>query len=157
MKSFLTALLLIELLSPHAIAKAYFQTKRQMIEGAEVIAIISISEIRPSEAVGKTWTYRQEASAQAETVLKGELPEEFTLHGSETFICAQCPLSQGRFLAFLKKDGELWAGSNWHLSLRPVTEDEVAWYADEENRYEMKPASLEKVVDEIKRRLADQK
>lgn len=121
-----------------------------MIQKADVIAIITITDVRESDTNGKTWTYRQMGKAAVETLLKGAIPKDFTIYGSETFICAQCPLSRGRFIAFLKKDDALWTGSNWHLSLRPIKGNEVDWYVDDQNRYDMKPSPLGKVLDQIK-------
>lgn len=84
------------------------------------------------------------------SVLKGELPDEFVLYGAETFICAQCSLDKGSFIVFLKKDGDLWTGSNWQLSLRKINKGAVDWYVANDKRYEMAPAPLEEVVKEIK-------
>lgn len=153
MKHLLTAFLLLMALCHAAHAKAYFQTKDEMIEKADVVAVITIGKIDEADTKGKTWTYRQSATAKTESVLKGKLPAEFTLHGAETFICAQCPLAKGRYIAFLKKDGELWTGSNWHLSLRPIKNDRVEWYVANDNRYEMQPTPLADVLAEIKEAL----
>lgn len=137
-------------LSTDGFAKAYFQTKEEMIERAQAIALVSIGEVEPVEKQGKHWTYRQRAKVQVKSVLKGKLPDEFVLYGAETFICAQCSLSEGSFIVFLKKDGDLWRGSNWQLSLRKINQDKVDWYVANDNRYEMVPTPLEKVVKEIK-------
>ena len=131
-------------------AKAYYQPKDEMISRAFVIAVITLSEVKDIESTGKTWTYRQQGSAIVEQVLKGDIPAAFTLHGSESFICARCPLAPGRFLAFLRKDGELWVGSNWHLSLRPVSGKTVEWFAGDESRFTMKATSLDDVLTEIR-------
>lgn len=150
MKSLLTFLVVMCSLSSQVFAKAYFQTKNEMIEKAEAIAIVEISAVKDSDAKGKVWTYRTKGTVKVEQTLKGELPDEFTIHGAETFICASCPLLNGRFIVFLKKDGSLWTGSNWHLSLRPITDGMVEWYVADDNRYEMKPMPLNKVLAEIK-------
>lgn len=151
MKSFLTIFIIFCSLHHQALAKACFQTKQQMIEKAEVIAIIEVSTVQDSDTKGKDWTYRTKGKAKVEQLLKGELPDEFTLYGAETFICASCPLTTGRFIAFLKKDGDLWAGSNWHLSLRPIKDGMVEWYVAGANPYkiEMKPKALDAVLAEI--------
>ncbi|MEO8205848.1 MAG: hypothetical protein ABI615_06675 [Chthoniobacterales bacterium] len=121
-----------------------------MIERADAIAIITISEVKEVDIKGKMFTYRQAGNAKVDKVLKGELPKDFILYGAETFICARCIITNGRFLAFLKKDDALWTGANWQLSLRPIKDDEVEWYTAEDNRFEMKPLSLQKVISEIK-------
>ena len=59
-------------------------------------------------------------------------------------------LAKGRFLAFLTKDDDYWAGSNWHLPLRPIKEEKVEWYVSEEQRWPMKYQDLGKVTAEIK-------
>lgn len=155
MKSLIAILVALCSLSPQAFAKAYFQTKHEMIEKAEAIAIIEISAVQDSEAKGKIWTYRTKGTAKVEETLRGELPDEFTIFGAETFICASCPITNGTFIAFLKKDGDLWTGSNWHLSLRPIKDGMVDWYVADDNRYEMRPMALKTVLAEIKAQKAN--
>lgn len=155
MKTFLAAFIVLCSLHHQAFAKAYFQTKQEMIEKAEAIAIIEISSVQDSETKGKSWTYRTKGTAKIERILRGDLPKEFTLYGAETFICASCPVTKGRFIAFLKKDGDLWTGSNWHLSLRPIKDGMVDWYIADDNRYEMKPMALDTVIAEVKNRKAN--
>jgi hypothetical protein len=137
-------------LTPQAFAKAYFQTKQEMIKKAEAIAIVTILEVQSTQTKGGHWTYAQAGTAKVEQVLKGKLPDQFTLHGSEDFICARCPIAKGRFLAFLKQDGDLWAGSNWQSSLRPIEGDRVEWYVEDQNRYEFKLVPIEDVIAEIR-------
>ena len=63
-----------------------------------------------------------------EKTIKGELPLEIALFGEESFICAQVRFKPGRHLVFLRRDGKLLVGSNWHLSVRPMAETKVEWY-----------------------------
>ena len=126
-----------------------------MIEKADAIAIVEITNVKDSNTKGKTWTYRTKGTVKVEKILKGKLPNEFTLYGAETFICASCPIAKGRYIAFLKKDGDLWTGSNWHLSLRPIKSDMVDWYVADDNRYEMESKALKKVLAEIKTKKAN--
>lgn len=150
MKTILTVLFALLAICYHASAKAYFQTKEEMIQHADAIAIITIAGIRDAEAKGKTWTYRKSGEATVEAVLKGDIPRTFTIYGEENFICASCPIRDGRFLAFLKKDDKLWTGSNWNQSLRQITGTDVLWYASDEDRFEMKPTPLKRVIEQIK-------
>lgn len=150
MKYIAALFILFSSLSTGGFAKAYFQTKEEMIERAQAIAVVSIGEVEPIEKQGKHWNYRQRAKVLVKSVLKGELPDEFVLYGAETFICAQCSLDTGSYIVFLKKDGDIWTGSNWHLSLRKIHKDTVDWYATNDKRYEMAPVPLEKVIKEIK-------
>ncbi|MEO7097878.1 MAG: hypothetical protein ABI162_00850 [Luteolibacter sp.] len=94
------------------------------------------------------WAYGQQAKVRVEKILKGEAPKEFVLYGGESFICAQCRLSKGRFLAFLSKDGDLWVGTNWELSLRTVRGGEVEWYGSKEP-FPMKFQKLDEIIAEI--------
>ena len=158
MKALVALILGVGCFQQIASAKAYFQSKQEMIEKAEVIAVITISDVEPAEEKGKVWTYQQKGKATVESVLKGNIADEFQIHGSETFICASCPIKEGRYIAFLKKDGKLWTGSNWHLSLRPIDDDDAAqWHAADDNRYEMKSAPLKTVLAEINAILASLK
>ncbi len=150
MRHLLVALPLLGALYSDAHAKAYYQGKDEMIAQAEAIAIVRIDDVRKADVKGRTWTYRQIASATVVDLLRGELPQKFLLHGSENFICAQCPLSAGTYLAFLKKDGDLWTGSNWHLSLQAISGDKVAWYHTKKYPFDMQPTALDQVVREIK-------
>lgn len=153
MKVFLAVLVVLSMLCHQVPAKAYFQTKDEMIKRAEVIAIISITAVRDSDAKGRTWTYQKSGEAKVEAVLKGDISKAFTLYGAENFICASCPIREGRFVAFLRKDGDFWTGSNWQFSLRPIEEANVSWYADDATRYEMKPTVLNAVISQIKHAL----
>jgi hypothetical protein len=155
MKAITKCSLILLALCHQASAEAYFQTEAEMIRSAEVIAVISITDLRDSDVKGRTWTYRKSGEAKVETILKGQIPKAFTMYGAETFKCASCPIAEGRFLAFLKKDGDLWTGSNWHLSLRPIKGANVLWYIADDNRYEMKSTPLDAVLIRIKEAIAN--
>lgn len=146
-----------------AFGKAYFFTRTELIQKAAAIAIVEIEEPEPAKptgndqqdpfagnsVTGKKWVYGQQAKVRVQKVLKGDLPKEFTLYGQESFICAQCALTKGRFLAFLAKDGDLWVGANWQLSLRPIQNEQVEWYVTDEQRYPMKFQKFDDVVAEV--------
>lgn len=153
MKILILTLLVITGCTQSTFAKAYFKTKEQMISSAAVIAIVDIDEVRESETAGQHWTYRQEAVAKVESVLKGELPPEIILHGLENFICARCELIEGSSIVFLNKDGDLWVGSNWHLSIRPISNNNVSWFDSDESRHNMIETNLNQVIQEIRNTL----
>lgn len=146
-----------------AFGKAYFYTRTELIQKATAIAIVEIEDPEPAKAkgsdqqdpfaensaTGKNWVYGQQAKARVQKILKGDLPKEFTIYGKESFICAQCALTKGRFLAFLTKDGDLWVGANWQLSLRPIQNEQVEWYVTEEQRYPLKFQRFDDVVAEV--------
>ena len=145
----LIPLLLILALAGIARAKAYYAPKAEMIQRSEVIALVQISKVEKAETKGKVWTYHQKATARVEQVLKGKVPEEIALYGEEDFICARCRFAPGRYLLFLKRDGDLLTGANWHLSIRPVKGNQVEWYADDRG-LDLKPAPLAGVLKEIR-------
>jgi hypothetical protein len=152
-KSLLLPALLVSLLLPAlpAGAKAYFAGKKEMVGWSVAIAVVEVGKVEEVDAKGEHWTYRQRATAKVSDVLKGELPKEITLYGAETFICAQCKLAEGKHLIFLKKDGDKWVGSNWQLSVRPITDDKVEWYVDGKSALEQKPAPFKDVLAEVRK------
>ena len=102
--------------------KAAYAGKPEMVRDATAVAVVEVTRVDPVEVRGGHWTYRQRAAARVETVLRGDLPKggAIDLHGHEDFICARCEFAPGRYLVFLRRDGRLWVGSNWHLSVRPI-------------------------------------
>jgi hypothetical protein len=163
MKTFTVIVALMFASSWSVFGKAYFFSRTELIQKAMAIAIVEIEEPEPAKpigndkqdpfaedgATGKTWVYGQQAKVRVQKVLKGDLPKEFTLYGQESFICAQCALTKGRFLAFLTKDGDMWVGANWHLSLRPIQNEQVEWYVTDEQRYPLKFQRFDDVVAEV--------
>ena len=113
---------------PHADAKAYYAPEDEMIERAEVIAIVDISRVEKAETKSQPFDYGEIAHATVQQTLKGKLPKEIKLYGGESFICAQVHFTPGRFLVFLRHAGEFLVGCNWHLSVRPIKDTEVEWY-----------------------------
>jgi hypothetical protein len=149
MKHFKTLILLGLVLSLAVAcqARAAFKSKVQMIETAEVIAVVEITNSEKVSVKGAHWTYSQKATASVESVVKGSLPGNVFLYGDENFRCARCRFNKGRYLVFLHRDGELLTGNNWHLSVRKITgtsQQTVEWF-DNEN----KDALLSDVLSEI--------
>lgn len=147
----LLAVGLVLLLTSTVHARASYKDKVQMIETAEVIAIVEITRVERVLIKGKHWTYQQKASAKVEKVLNGKLAGNVALYGDENFICARCHFETGRYLVFLVRDGELLTGNNWHLSALKITgdsEEKVEWF-DDEKRIEKKEMLLSDVVSEI--------
>ena len=156
MKSVLLAVMLLGVATP-CLAKAYYAGRTEMIQKAEAIVIVTITGVEDTERKGSHWTYRQRAIASVERCLKGKLEGQIEIHGMETFICAQCRYQKGRFILFLRSDGELWVGSNWHLGIRPISGDKVEWPSGDERRFEMTEVPLSDVVVEISARVAEQR
>jgi len=113
-----------------ALAKAYFAPRDEMINKSQYIAVVTITMVGPTEEKGKHWNYSQKAMATVEKNIKGQLPPHITMVGGENFICARVQYQTGRYLVFLNKDEGLFVGANWHLSLRPIQDNQVEWYVD---------------------------
>ncbi len=153
MKVLIPLILLLVALVHTASAKAYYQTKVEMISSATAIAIVEIGEVSEFETKGHLWTYQQKAKARVLNVIKGNMPGNVELHGLENFRCARCEFSEGTALVFLKRDGELWVGSNWHLSIWPIINNNVQWFVSNESRYSFADTVLIDVVSEIESKL----
>ncbi len=138
--------------APHTFAKAYYADKMNMIQEAEVIAVVNIAKVEDAEKkVESGWTYRQKASGQIEECIKGGLSGQIEVFGMESFVCARCEYKTGRFLLFLSKgDKDFWRGANWHLGIRPIAvDDKVDWFKDDKSRFDMTPQPLADVLKEI--------
>ena len=138
-------------------AKAYYAPKKEMIQKAECIVIVEITKVEESEKKGKSWTYRQKASANVKRCLKGDVKGEIEIYGMENFICAQCRYEKGNFILFLWKEEGYWVGSNWYLGIRPIAGDKVQWFKDDETRFEIKSTPLDDVIAEINKVVKEQK
>ncbi len=137
-----------------AYSKAAFLGEVDLVTKATAIAIVELGEPTASKQKGAIWTYLQTAKAKVVQRFKGDLPDTFTLHGGETFDCAQCRLSGGRYLVFLSRDGDLWVGTNYHLSLRPVKEDQIEWYLEPEQGGALKVQPAQMVIQRVRAILA---
>jgi hypothetical protein len=155
-KRILLCALLLGVATP-CFAKARYAGKTNMIQEAECIAIVNITKLEKSDRREQSWTYRQKVSASVEQCLKGDVKGDITIYGMEDFICAQCRYEKGRFILFLRKDGTLWVGSNWHLGIRPIKEKTIQWFKDDKTFFEMKDTPLDKVIDEINTIVKEQK
>ncbi len=126
-------------------AKARYAGEHEMIAEADYIVIVNISKVEKSDKKGSHWTYRQKASATVEYNLKGNLKGDIEIYGMESFICAQCRYTKGRFILFLRKNNGLLVGSNWQLGILPITEEMLPWFKNVGNRFEREKVSLDKV------------
>jgi hypothetical protein len=145
----IAAAMLLLLMGPVlAYGKAGYEDKAEMLKQAEIIALVDITKVESAKAKGKTWTYSEVASAKAERVLKGKLPNEVKLYGRENFICAQVRYQPGKFLVFLRHDEDMLVGVNWHLGVRPVSGETVEWLSGDD-RFATKVESLATVLQEI--------
>ena len=142
--------------APNLLAKAYFASAQEMVQGSVAIAVLDISKVEAVEAKGDHWTYRERAQATVDRMLKGSLPRQVQLFGNESFICAQVRFQPGRYLAFLRKDGEKLVRANWHLSVRPITDDQVEWYSGKQ-RLDLSWQPLSAVVEQVSKLIKQSK
>jgi len=147
------ALALAVLLPLVAFAKAAYWGKVHMIEHAEFIAVVTITKVEPAKEKRTGWTYSKAATVTVEQVIKGKLAKKVVLHGGEDFICAQVHYQPGRHLVFLRRDGDLLVGENWHLGVREIKDDSLDWFTDDKS-LKLKRTSLAEVLSEISARLA---
>ena len=153
-----TGLLLITLVISKG--EAYFYDRLELVNCCPIIVVIDVEEpeketIANSNTAGldilqsPRWDYGQRAKAKVVRKLKGDIPDNFVLHGSENNIDAQCRLKKGRFLAFLTKDGIFWVGANWQLSLRPIIDNKIEWYVSDDRSLPMTFQAEKSVIAEI--------
>ena len=135
-------------------ADAAYQSPEHMVATSQAIALVQIEGVETVAVKGQHWTYRQRASARVERTLKGALPVELALYGAENFICAQCRFAPGRALVFLKRDGNLWTGNNWHLGARPIENDQIQWF--DQNSFALKSQPLASVLKQLQTMLEAQ-
>jgi hypothetical protein len=136
--------------------KAAYRSYPEMIETSEIVAVIDVIEIVPTQTKGSHRNYRQKITAKSLQVLKGQLDQLTTIYGLEDFICAQCHFEKGRQLVFLRRDNDLLAGSNWYLSIRPIIDDKVEWFKDSSS-IDLIPMSLDTVLEQVKAEINKQK
>lgn len=135
-----------------ASAKAYYAPKSEMIENSCAIAIIHVKDAKEVKSKGVHWDYNELANVDVEKVIKGTLPPSIELLGDENFICEQCKVTPGKYLAFLKPEGNKWVCANWYLSVRPIEGTQVKWY---ENEFGLKLSSrsLDSVIKDIEKQI----
>ncbi|MBX7246475.1 MAG: hypothetical protein K1X53_13340 [Candidatus Sumerlaeaceae bacterium] len=150
-------LIMLLALSGPCYAKARFAGKTDMINEAESIVVVNITEVEDSNRKGQAWTYHQKVTAAVEVCLKGDAGSTITLYGLEDFVCARCRYEKGRFILFLRKDGPLWAGCNWHLGVRAIKDGKVQWFKDDKALSDLKETRLDDVIMEIKAVIKEQK
>lgn len=145
---------IISLATSAAFAKAYYPSAREMIKGAEFIAVVTLSEPVKTETRGN-WTYLEVTDAHLLRQIKGKLPRNFKIQGSENFKCAQCHFPKGESMVFLKKDHELYVGQAWNISCLPIESGKVAWFTDLNLRVSDTRSDTNECIKQIKSELKD--
>ena len=127
-----SVLVLILLAAPTVQAKAAFMRAGALLERTQTIAIVDVSRVTKVEAKGTHWTYGQKAEVAVVEVLRGTLPDAFSLFAEKSFICARASYAEGRYLVFLKRDGDFWVTTNHHLGQFRIRGEQVQWFSDAE-------------------------
>ena len=135
-------------------ARAAFQSSEVMIANSDAIALVQIERVEKVATKGTHWTYGQKATARVERTLKGELPSSIALLGDENFSCARCHFETGRFLVFLKREKEGFAGTNYQLSARKIENAQVNWGA--KGAFETKMVPLGEAISNVQATLEAQ-
>lgn len=154
MRSILSCVLLA-FLPLAAQGRPYYMSKTEMIEGADIIAVVEVSSVDPPELAvqegASQMIFKQAATATVEQTLKGTLPTAITFY---SFLSGapQTDFPSGRYLVFLNRDAESLLATNWHLAVRPINRGEVEWYANNKKPFDggLKPAKLSAVLKEIR-------
>ncbi len=160
-----TALVGFSCMSEPADAKAYYPSRREMVQRADVIAIVDIGPVNDkAEVQGKHWSFSEKATGTVERLItaqpgheQGLAPgKELTLVAGENFTCARNQLASGRALVFLTQDGQIYSGAAWNLSFLLVDKDnQLSWPGTAEGRHaDKKATSLNQVLADIKTDLA---
>jgi hypothetical protein len=167
MKHLLQILPFLAVTQAQVLAKAAFYSEADLVLKSTAIAIIDLGTPSPIQLANpfdptvKTDPNRLPCttSAQAKCVelISGELPATFVMQGDEAFICAQCRLSKGRYLAFLVKHDDHWEGTNWQLSLRPIKDGKIEWYAKPDVIFPMEFQDSSAVLTRVRSILARKK
>ncbi len=153
MKRVLIAVCVMLAVSAPVFGDARYAGKEAMIREADAIVVATVTKVEKDKTRGRHWTYGQKAMATVEQCLKGGLAAQIEIRGMEDFICAQCRFETGRFLLFLRRDGELWAGSNWHLSIRANKDGKVAWFKPGGTLFDSTEQPLDAVLAEVRKTL----
>lgn len=130
----LAALLQSGLAPLPASAKAYFATRKEMVNKAEIIALVDIGAVETCQEKGQYFTFLEKSTSKVEKTYKGKLPQQITLFGAETFKCGQMRIIPGKAIVFLSKDAPLYHGCNWHLSLNHIDGKNINWLVKDDDR-----------------------
>ncbi len=112
-------------------AKVPLMSPQEMISKAEVIAVVDLTKVDWLCTKGGYLPYSQRVSFKPINVLKGNLSgKQYIYGGGSPGACHFTHLLPGRHLVFLQVDkgGEL-VGCNYQLSVCPIREGMIAWYA----------------------------
>ncbi len=108
-----------------------------MVKRADAVAIITITNLISRDfTIRSNQVFQQKADIIVERVLKGTITQPAQLHfyavNYRQISCRPSPLHNGRYIAFLNRDGTFYARSDDHHSLIPIRNDQVDWFSKSE-------------------------
>ena len=133
-------------------AKAYFAPVDEMIRGADAIAVVKIVEVKPAKAEEQALGYKDMvASIEVRDTITGDLSNVTSIYIPNFFPCAVVDVAPGEYLIFLQRRDGVMTNANWHLSLRAIHGDAVAWFSADKKDFS--DVSLKAVRQQIEEQL----
>ena len=126
-------------------------SKRELIQRAELIAIVDIDQVEKLESERRTGSLR--AIATVRSVMKGPQMATVVFSAYSFYPCGVVNLEEGRYLVFLGRSedsAERWAGVSWSESYRRIRGD-LVWWEDDGRHFE---APLWEAIAEITAEIA---
>jgi len=154
MEKIILSFLFLCFFSNIAFAKAYFADKEKMILKSDFIAIVNITNVIFIETDKQ---YRnQEANASVNKILKGNTENNITFFVPCFFPCAVASVKKGPYIVFLKHEKNKLSGVNWGLSYRPIKNNKVEWYSNEDT-LKLEEKDFVEVIEDITEVIEKQK
>jgi len=92
--------------------------KENWVKQADFIAVVRVTDIVEEVVRSKPYDIlTQTTYPEVERVLKGTAPKKLRLEHRETLdliVCRPPKLSRGRFLVFLRRQGDVYAANDWY-------------------------------------------
>ncbi len=131
-------------------ADAAYMRLPELVEHAEVIAVVQTAWVEETDVKGDHWTYRQRARVVRELLIKGHMRRVDRILAEKDFECARASYQPAtRYLVFLARDektGELVTLNHGAGNILVDDEGALEWsYGDERGH-----RSLEDVVAELR-------
>jgi hypothetical protein len=105
-----------------------FMSDTELIDSAEDIAVINITQVERVSAKGSHYSYEQKATALVEKVIKGNLPSKVFVYGRRMCKPPTPSYQPGRCLVFLQKDNNLLVCADSMSAVITIRGGKLAWY-----------------------------
>lgn len=147
MKRILVLTISVLLLATPASAKIRILGRSQMIQGADLIAIVNIQGLTQRD---KTVVYGSlDADAHVVEFLKGTHKGRLAFTIPRAAPCGAFDVSTGRHLVFLTKNKQgTYAGENWYMSYIYLSAAKTRWYG--ENNSPTADVAPAKILEEVR-------